>query len=294
MLIATFGPTTDLAGKKITREGEAFMLEGHGPISAADVMEYDKRGRLVWANDGTRAWIGSLAASGTSEAAAPVIVGTNSDGRRVTYSRSMGTFAIGDALATSDQIRGHHLAGELTWHTPETEAWFETSFPPSPEAILDAIRAELATESSAVNEPGNASKLQALSNLASAGIIEAVEFEAMKAALIQHWSQTRLGVAKGRFGSMWEQAQQVISTKLVAPASARYPVLESSMAIFDDCAPGEFVIEAFVDSQARSSALLRTQVRAKFNVVTGQCLGVSLWHDTAPPWQKMAWSKYEL
>jgi hypothetical protein len=61
MLIATFGPTTAWVGKQITRDGDIFMLEGHGPISAVDVMEYDRQGHLLWVNDGTRAWVGSRA-----------------------------------------------------------------------------------------------------------------------------------------------------------------------------------------------------------------------------------------
>lgn len=61
MLIATFGPTTAWAGKTITREGDTFILEGHGRITAADVMEYDRQGQPVWVNDGTRAWVGSRA-----------------------------------------------------------------------------------------------------------------------------------------------------------------------------------------------------------------------------------------
>lgn len=61
MLIATFDATTGWAGKEITFENDAFVLEGHGPIPAGKVMEYDKQGHLVWANDGTRAWVGSKA-----------------------------------------------------------------------------------------------------------------------------------------------------------------------------------------------------------------------------------------
>jgi hypothetical protein len=61
MLIATFGPTSAWAGRKITREGDAFVLEGHGPITAAHIMEYDGNGRLIWGGAGTRAWIGSKA-----------------------------------------------------------------------------------------------------------------------------------------------------------------------------------------------------------------------------------------
>ena len=61
MLIATFGATTAWAGKRITQEGKVFVLEGHGPITAADVMEYDRQGHLVWVNEGTRGWVGSKA-----------------------------------------------------------------------------------------------------------------------------------------------------------------------------------------------------------------------------------------
>jgi hypothetical protein len=61
VLIATFGPTTAWVGKKISRDGDAFILEDHGPISTQDVMEYDRQGHLVWVNDGTRAWIGAKA-----------------------------------------------------------------------------------------------------------------------------------------------------------------------------------------------------------------------------------------
>lgn len=79
MLIATFGPSTGWAGKTITREGDVFTLEGHGLITTADVMEYDRQGQLVWANDGTRAWVGSRAQSPETTAAsatplAPVTV----------------------------------------------------------------------------------------------------------------------------------------------------------------------------------------------------------------------------
>ena len=70
MLIATFGPTTAWVGTQITREGEAFVLEGHGPISAGDIMEYDRQGHLVWVNDGTRAWVGSKAKGSQASSAA--------------------------------------------------------------------------------------------------------------------------------------------------------------------------------------------------------------------------------
>lgn len=71
MLIATFGPTTAWVGMQITREGDAFVLEVHGPISADDIMEYDRQGHLLWVDAGTRAWVGSKAkGSQVSKAAA--------------------------------------------------------------------------------------------------------------------------------------------------------------------------------------------------------------------------------
>jgi hypothetical protein len=60
MLIATFGPTTGWAGKTIQYENGQFALDGHGPLSAQDVIEYDRQGHLVWAGDGMRAWVASL------------------------------------------------------------------------------------------------------------------------------------------------------------------------------------------------------------------------------------------
>ena len=57
MLIATFNASTGWAGKTVHHENDQFVLEGHGPISAADVLAYDEQGYLDWANDGTRAWV---------------------------------------------------------------------------------------------------------------------------------------------------------------------------------------------------------------------------------------------
>ena len=61
MLVATFGTTTAWTGRKITFEDNVFALEGHGPVTAVDVMEYDRLGHLVWPDAGTRAWVGAKA-----------------------------------------------------------------------------------------------------------------------------------------------------------------------------------------------------------------------------------------
>ena len=39
MPVATFGPATGWVGKKITHDSGQFVLEGHGAITAANVME---------------------------------------------------------------------------------------------------------------------------------------------------------------------------------------------------------------------------------------------------------------
>jgi len=71
MLIATFGPTTAWVGKSITFDKEQFILEGHGPVSTVDVMEYGRQGHLIWANDGTRAWVGAKAKGSHASHATP-------------------------------------------------------------------------------------------------------------------------------------------------------------------------------------------------------------------------------
>ena len=68
MVVATFGPTTAWLGRTITFQNDAFVLQDHGPISAGDVMAYDQQGQLVWASDGTRAWVGSRAQAISREA----------------------------------------------------------------------------------------------------------------------------------------------------------------------------------------------------------------------------------
>jgi hypothetical protein len=61
MLVATFGPSTGWSGKTITYENNAFVLEDHGIVDAATVMEYGRQGQIAWATDGTRAWVGARA-----------------------------------------------------------------------------------------------------------------------------------------------------------------------------------------------------------------------------------------
>ena len=63
MPIATFAASTQWAGAGITWNGHDFVLESHGPVAPQDVMYYDSQGWLVWADEGTRAWVGARAAA---------------------------------------------------------------------------------------------------------------------------------------------------------------------------------------------------------------------------------------
>jgi hypothetical protein len=61
VIIATFNATTGWAGRTITHDDGRFSLEGHGPLTAQEVLTYDAAGQLDWAYDGLRAWVGSQA-----------------------------------------------------------------------------------------------------------------------------------------------------------------------------------------------------------------------------------------
>jgi hypothetical protein len=57
MLVATFGPSTAWEGREIIWDVDHFILVGHGAIPAAGVLDYDRRGQLVWPDPGLRSWV---------------------------------------------------------------------------------------------------------------------------------------------------------------------------------------------------------------------------------------------
>jgi competence protein ComGC len=56
MLVATFGPSTAWQGREIIWDVDHFILVGHGAIPAAGVLDYDRRGQLLWAQPQYRSW----------------------------------------------------------------------------------------------------------------------------------------------------------------------------------------------------------------------------------------------
>ena len=112
-IVATFGPATGWTGKTITFENEQFILEGHGPILAADAMEYDRLGQLDWAADaGLRAWVESVAAAEESHSAAPGVDHATSTSPRHDQ--------MGEA-SLKLPVRGPVLPFE--WLSPEERRW---------------------------------------------------------------------------------------------------------------------------------------------------------------------------
>jgi len=61
LLVATFGPTIAWVGKTITWDGDQFVLEGHGPVPAAALVDYDQQGHLQWASAELRSWVWAYA-----------------------------------------------------------------------------------------------------------------------------------------------------------------------------------------------------------------------------------------
>jgi hypothetical protein len=57
MLVATFGPSTAWQGREIIWDADHFILVGHGAIPAAGVLDYDRRGQLVWPDPALRSWV---------------------------------------------------------------------------------------------------------------------------------------------------------------------------------------------------------------------------------------------
>lgn len=164
MLIATFGPTTGWAGKTITREGDTFILQDHGPISAEAVMGYDQQGHLVWGNDGTRGCVASKAQTEAPGAFATAVdnavksAKVSFDGTRAPAQTQHGGSASPPIAQAATQPNGP---------APST-----VSDPPSGVASADVPATSVADE------------IAKLAGLHAKGILTDEEFAALKAKLM--------------------------------------------------------------------------------------------------------------
>ncbi len=60
MLVATFGSNTAWQGREIIWDVDHFILVGHGAIPAAGLLDYHRRGQLLWARPDYRAWVAEV------------------------------------------------------------------------------------------------------------------------------------------------------------------------------------------------------------------------------------------
>jgi hypothetical protein len=117
-------------------------------------------------------------------------------------------------------------------------------------------------------------KLMEIHNLVGEGILNEYEFEDMKNVLIKKKQNV---TNEGRMHKLWKMVQEEAKKRLVAPASAKFPDLKVEFITFDDsCNEHQFLIVAYVDSQARSSALLRLSLKAKCDYRANSVLYVKL------------------
>ena len=101
IIVATFGPTTAWAGRTISYDAGEFVLEGHGRISAAEVLMYDRSGHLTWAYDGLQQWAQQRAAAEAARRATPVSAGPAAP-------RAQGPHAGGPQVVTNSGGQKQH------------------------------------------------------------------------------------------------------------------------------------------------------------------------------------------
>lgn len=81
LAVATFREASIRAGSVIAHRDGVFLLDGATELTASEVMEFDRRGQISWASQGTRAWVGSKALASAGGGAATGAAGTKHDGQ---------------------------------------------------------------------------------------------------------------------------------------------------------------------------------------------------------------------
>jgi len=169
MLVATFGPTTTWVGKTVTYADGAFVLEGHGPIRAKDVFEYERQGHLVWSMDGIRAWVGSRAQAEGGLAATP---------SQTTEWRAEQPAAAGANDAAQTQP---HEGAE---RPPEAVAEAQTHAAAGPGQTVGELPASSEPAAGPDSEPGGIAPVPAEEPAATAGPADAKALEEVTAAAV--------------------------------------------------------------------------------------------------------------
>lgn len=159
-VVATFGPTTLWLGRVITFENEVLTLQDHGPISAVDVLSYDRQGQLVWANDRMRAWVESMASAPRTARQGPSVIAafaatTGWSGKVITFEDEVFTLQDYGQITASDVLT-YDRQGHLIWADGGMRAWVESKADGalgSSQESTPAARPALVVEPTPVVEP---------------------------------------------------------------------------------------------------------------------------------------------
>jgi hypothetical protein len=127
MLVATFNATTGWAGRQITWQDERIVLDGHGVITAADLMEYDRQGHLDWPSEEMRSW--AAARQSWEQALA---------------TPAAGTLAAAGTVTTAEQIASEPAIAQPT--TPITPITPTDAEPEAAEGVTDGAEPTAAAE----------------------------------------------------------------------------------------------------------------------------------------------------
>ena len=185
-VIAAFGATTGWSGKVITFEGEVFTLQDYGPITASDVLAYDRQGHLIWADGGMRAWVESKA---RAPQAANVASSLASGWAKLAASAGVATAAVGKAAEATKVSFAEGRSAAMTKADSALGAPEESTpavgplLAAEPLPVVEQSAAPAAT-SVAVPVVSIADEIARLADLHAKGMLTDAEFAACKAKLM--------------------------------------------------------------------------------------------------------------
>lgn len=142
--------------------------------------------------------------------------------------------------------------------------------------IIQEVIKELNPEKKQFDEKF-ALKLEKLNNLVEENVLSKIEFDLIKDTLTKNQQYK----PQGRFTIMWKKAQEEAKKQLVNPKSAKFPDLEIEFINFKDCKVNEVNISAYVETKSRSSALLRLNINARFNLDDSSLIKIDI---NQPTW----------
>ncbi len=121
MLVATL-QAASCQRQRITFIDECYLLEGHGRIGAADVLEYERLGQLEWASPGIQSWLVVKAAAERAGVIARLVESGAQRSRALRFTEA-GFLLEAHGAITPQEIMGYDRLGQLQWRDQGTRAW---------------------------------------------------------------------------------------------------------------------------------------------------------------------------